>query len=80
MFDSFPYSSWDEATAEFWTWGGQGSTGTWILTILGVAVMLVTFVGFVRLENGKLARQAAALRATGALDRPPDAPSTAATS
>jgi hypothetical protein len=80
VFDSFPHDEWGEAVAEFWTWGGEGSTGTWILTILGFAVMLIAFVGFVRLENGKLERQADALRATGALDRPPDAPSPTSTS
>jgi hypothetical protein len=80
VFDSFPFDEWSEDVAEFWTWAGEGSTGTWILTILGFVVMLIAFVGFVRLENGKLARQADALRATGALDRPPDASSPTSTS
>jgi hypothetical protein len=72
MFDAFPFDEWGDEIAEFWTFGGAGSTGTWILTILGFAVMLISFWGFVRLENAKLDHQAAALRATGALDRPPD--------
>lgn len=72
MFDAFPFDEWSEEIADFWTFGGAESTGTWILTILGIAVALISFVLFVRLENGKLERQAAALRATGALDRPPD--------
>jgi hypothetical protein len=38
--------------------------------VLGIAVMLVAFVMFVRLESRKLAEQEAALRASGALDRP----------
>jgi hypothetical protein len=80
VFDSFPFDEWGESVAEFWTWGGEGSTGTWILTILGFAVMVIAFIGFVRMENGKLARQADALRATGALDRPPDTPTTTPTS
>ena len=71
MFDAFPYDAWSEEIAEFWTFGGGGSTGTWILTILGFAAMLIAFVWFVILENGKLERQARALRASGALDRPP---------
>jgi hypothetical protein len=79
MFDAFPFDEWSEEIAEFWTFGGAGSTGTWILTILGIAVSLVSFVLFVRLENGKLARQAASLRATGALDRPPDTTTTSTT-
>jgi len=77
MFDAFPYDSWlDEAgsfsqdIAEFWTFGGEGSTGTWILTVLGFAVMLIAFWGFVVLENRKLTRQADRLKASGALDRP----------
>ena len=70
MFDAFPFDEWAEATAEFWTFGGEGSTGTYITTVLGVAAMLIAFVGFVILENRKLARQAAVLKASGALDRP----------
>jgi hypothetical protein len=70
MFDAFPYDAWSEDIAEFWTFGGAGSTGTWILTILGFAVMLIAFVWFVTMETGKLERQARALRASGALDKP----------
>jgi hypothetical protein len=73
MFDAFPYDSWDEALAdlaEFWTFGGESSTGTYIMTVLGVAAMVLAFIGFVWLENQKLARQTALLRASGALERP----------
>jgi hypothetical protein len=70
MFDAFPYDEWSEDIADFWTFGGQGSTGTWILTILGVAAMLITFWGFVILENRKLTAQADRLKSSGALDRP----------
>jgi hypothetical protein len=77
MFDAFPYDSWlttdgalNEEIAEFWTYGGGGSTGTWILTVLGFAVMLIAFWGFVILENRKLTQQADRLKASGALDRP----------
>ena len=70
MFDAFPFDEWSEATAEFWTFGGAESTGTWILTVLGITVMLIAFIGFVWLENRKLARQAAQLQASGALERP----------
>jgi hypothetical protein len=71
MFDAFPYDEWGEDISAFWTFGPGSSTGTYILTALGFAVMLIAFVWFVRLENGKLDRQQAALRASGALDRPP---------
>jgi hypothetical protein len=70
MFDAFPYDEWSEDIAGFWTYGPGDSTGTWILTVLGFAVMIVALIGFVVLENRKLARQEAALKASGALDRP----------
>ena len=70
MFDTFPYDEWSEDIAGFWTWGPGNSTGTYILTAIGIAVMLISFIGFVRLENRKLAHQEAALKASGALDRP----------
>jgi hypothetical protein len=70
MFDAFPFDEWSEDIAEFWTFGGESSTGTYIMTVLGVAAMVLAFIGFVILENRKLARQQALLRASGALDRP----------
>ena len=70
MFDAFPFDDWADATAEFWTFGGANSTGTYIMTVLGIAAMVLAFIGFVVLENRKLARQAALLQASGALERP----------
>jgi hypothetical protein len=70
MFDAFPFDEWSEDIAEFWTFGGESSTGTYIMTVLGVAVMVLAFIGFVWLENQKLTRQAALLKASGALERP----------
>jgi hypothetical protein len=70
MFDAFPYDEWGEEVADFWTFGGANSTGTYILTALGFAVMLIAFWGFVVLERRKLMDQAARLKASGALDRP----------
>lgn len=70
MFDAFPFDEWGDDIAEFWTFGGAGSTGTWILTVLGFAAMLIAFFGFVILENRKLTHQASRLKASGALDRP----------
>jgi hypothetical protein len=74
MFDAFPYDEWSEDIAGFWTFGPEHSTGTYILTALGIAAMLIAFVWFVRLESQKLSRQQATLRASGALDRPPTRP------
>ena len=70
MFDAFPFSEWGEDIADFWTFGGHNSTGTWIMTVLGFTVMLVAFWGFVILENRKLTAQADGLKASGALNRP----------
>ena len=70
MFDAFPFDEWSEDIAEFWTFGGANSTGTYIMTALGVTVMVLAFIGFVVLEQRKLRHQAAMLRASGALDRP----------
>jgi hypothetical protein len=70
MFDAFPFDEWSEDIADFWTFGGEGSTGTWIMTVVGVTVMMLAFIGFVWLEKRKLERQAAVLKASGALDRP----------
>lgn len=74
MFDSFPFDEWSEDIAEFWTWGGANSTGTYILTALGIILMVVAVIGFVWLEKGKLERQAKALRAAGALNPPEPLP------
>jgi ABC-type enterobactin transport system permease subunit len=70
MFDAFPFDEWSEEIADFWTFGGANSTGTYIMTGIGVAAMLIAFIGFVLLENKKLAHQTAMLKASGALERP----------
>jgi hypothetical protein len=62
MFDAFPYDEWSEEITTFWTFGVEGDTGTIILTILGVLLMLGSLIAFVRLESGKLDRQAEVLR------------------
>ena len=62
MFDAFPFDEWSEQITTFWTFGVEGDTGTIILTILGVLVMIWALVQFVRLESQKLDAQAAALR------------------
>jgi hypothetical protein len=62
MFDAFPYDEWSEEITTFWTFGVEGDVGTIILTILGVLVMILALIQFVRLESGKLDAQAAALR------------------
>ena len=70
MFDAFPYDEWSDAVTDFWTFGGANSTGTYILTVLGVILMLGSLIGWVMLEKKKLDAQAAVLRASGAFDTP----------
>ena len=62
MFDAFPFDEWSEEITTFWTFGTEGDTGTIILTILGVLLMIASLIQFVRLENSKLDAQTAALR------------------
>ena len=72
MIDSFPYDSWDDVATTFWTFGPENSTGTYILTALGIIFMLLALVYWVWLENVKLNAQAALLRGAGGL--PPASP------
>ncbi len=62
MFDAFPFDEWSDEITTFWTFGVEGDTGTIILTILGVLLMIGSLVQFVRLESQKLDAQTAALR------------------
>jgi len=39
MFDSFPYDEWSEDIADFWVWGGANSTGTYIMSVVGIMRM-----------------------------------------
>ena len=72
MFDAFPYDEWSEEITTFWTFGVEGDTGTIILTILGVLLIVGALIAFVRLEASKLDRQAATLRQ--AMGPPPPGP------
>lgn len=74
MIDSFPYDEWSEDIAAFWTFGPGNSTGTYVLTVLGILVMVAAFIGFVWLENRKLRAQAELLRAAGGLPAPGGVP------
>jgi len=70
VFDSFPFDEWSDEIDAFWTFGPGGSTGTYIMTVLGIILMVVAIVGWVRLEDTKLRAQAEALRAAGGLPLP----------
>jgi hypothetical protein len=74
VIDSFPFEEWGEDVAAFWTFWSEDKTGTYVLTALGVIVMIVSLIGWVWLENRKLTAQAALLRAAGGLPAPGGVP------
>ena len=74
MIDSFPFDEFSEELTAFWTFGPQNSTGTYLLTVLGIILMIVSLIGWVWLENKKLTAQAALLRAAGGLPAPGGVP------
>jgi hypothetical protein len=76
MIDSFPYESWllEDGTLNpdittFWLFGPAGGseggdlTGTFVLTALGMLLMVGSLIAWVWLEHRKLTRQAEHLRA-----------------
>lgn len=78
MIDSFPYDSWFDAEGNlspdvttFWTFGpttgseGGSLTGTFVLTALGILLMVASLIAWTYLENKKLNEQAERLRAAG---------------
>ncbi len=68
MINSFPYEAWDQIAppgAPFWTFGPGADgdlTGTFVLTGLGMLLMIVAIVYWVWLENKKLWAQTDHLR------------------
>ncbi len=74
MIDSFPFDEWSEDITAFWTFGPGSSTGTYVLTVLGILLMLAALVGFVVLEQRKLRAQAELLRAAGGMPAPGGVP------
>jgi hypothetical protein len=81
MIDSFPYESWLNEAGDgfntdittFWTFGpafgseGGSLTGTYVLTALGMLIMVVALIGWVVQENRKLRAQAERLRGASGL-------------
>jgi hypothetical protein len=70
VIDSFPFDEWSEDITTFWTFGPENSTGTYVLTVLGIILMVAALAYWVWLENRKLAAQAELLRAAGGLPVP----------
>ena len=56
---------WSDQISAYWTWGPGGSTGTWILTILGIILMVVALVAWFYVEDQKMKAQVKRLRASG---------------
>jgi hypothetical protein len=69
MFDAFPFDEWSEEIAEYWTFGGANSTGTYIMLALGAILMIASLIGFFHQETRRLEEQAARLRKDGMLNR-----------
>jgi hypothetical protein len=66
MFDAFRgFESWSDKVTDFWTFGPADSVGTFVLTALGMLLMVVSFIGFVWLEHRKVTEQARRLREMG---------------
>jgi hypothetical protein len=74
VIDSFPFDKWSEDIGAFWTFWSEDKTGTYIMTVLGIIVMLAAFVYWTWLENRKLTAQAALLRAAGGMPAPGGVP------
>lgn len=74
MIDSAPFDEWSADIVAFWTFGPQNSTGTYVLTVLGIALMIASIIGWVWLENRKLSAQAELLRAAGGMPAPGGVP------
>jgi hypothetical protein len=72
VIDSFPFDEWTEDIAAYWTFGPENSTGTYVMTVLGIILMVVSLIWFVMLERRKLDAQAELLRGGGIL--PPASP------
>ena len=56
---------WTDQISAYWTWGPGESTGTWILTILGIILMVVAFLAWFYVEDQKMKAQVKRLRESG---------------
>lgn len=77
MIDSFPFQGFftedgavDPSLTAFWPYAGSpeftdASTGTWVLTVIGMIVTLIAIIGWIYMDNRMLTRHADRLRAAG---------------
>jgi hypothetical protein len=63
MIDSAPFHGWSDKVTVFWTFGD--GTPTYILTVLGIILMVGSILAWVWLEEKKLTDQVARLNAAG---------------
>jgi hypothetical protein len=69
MFDAVPYDAGGPDVADFWAYGGGNSTGTYILTALGLTLMLLALISWVRQETRRMNEHEARLMKEGMLAR-----------
>ena len=80
MIDSFPFDGWytgdsfNSDIGAYWPYGGNAggaydstdaSTGTWIITVLGMLSILLAFAGWFVYEGRRLAEATERIRASG---------------
>jgi hypothetical protein len=81
MIDSFPFESWyagdafDPELGAYWAYAGgdagaaygstAASTGTWVITILAAATVVVAFIGWFVYEGRRLAEATERIRRSG---------------
>jgi hypothetical protein len=63
MIDSAPFHGWSDKVTVFWTFGD--GTPTYILTVLGIILMVGSMIAWMWLEEKKLTAQVARLKAAG---------------
>jgi len=69
MFDAFPYDAWGPDVADFWAYGGANSTGTYIMTALGIILFFAAMIGWVRQESRRMNAHESRLQKEGMLAR-----------
>jgi len=80
MIDSFPFESWYAGDAfnpelgGYWAYSGDpggaydsttASTGTWVITIIAMATVLLAFIGWFRFEGQRIAEATERIRKSG---------------
>ena len=72
MIDAFPFRSWlteggdvNQDLTAFWPFAPGGSTGTWVLTIIGMIVTVLAIIAWVYMDDRMLREHAERLRAAG---------------